>query len=125
METIKQVIKYGIVGAANTLITAAIIWVMMKKADVSPIPSNIVGYAFGVLNSFIWNKQWTFKSSAGWIGSAMRFGVVFGICYLLQLLLLICLNRYLSIDPYYNQLIAMAFYTVINFLMNKYFTFKT
>ncbi|MDR1981615.1 MAG: GtrA family protein [Tannerellaceae bacterium] len=124
METIKQVIKYGIVGAANTLITAAIIWVMMKKANVPAIPSNIVGYAFGVLNSFIWNKQWTFKSSARWIGSAMRFGVVFGICYLLQLMLLICLNRYLSIDPYYNQLIAMAFYTVVNFLMNKYFTFK-
>ena len=28
------------------------------------------------------------------------------------------------IDPYYNQLIAMAFYTVINFIMNKFYTFK-
>jgi len=34
------------------------------------------------------------------------------------------LNPYLSIDPYYNQLIAMAFYTVINFIMNKFYTFK-
>ena len=48
------------------------------------------------------------------IGSAARFGVVFGVCYLLQLgLLVYVLNPLLSIDPYYNQLIAMAFITVV------------
>jgi len=47
------------------------------------------------------------------------------VCYLLQLGFLVCvLTPYLPIDPYYNQLIAMAFYTVINFIMNKFYTFK-
>ena len=116
-ETVKQAIKYGIVGVSNTVITAVVIWIMMKLFGCSDVA--------GVLNSFIWNKQWTFRSSAGWIGSAVRFGVVFGVCYLLQLgLLVYVLNSYLSIDPYYNQLIAMAFYTVINFIMNKFYTFK-
>ncbi|OAV63356.1 GtrA-like protein [Bacteroidales bacterium Barb6XT] len=124
METIKQAVKYGIVGVSNTLITAGIIWVMMKVAEFPDVVSNITGYVAGVLNSFIWNKQWTFKSSDSWVSSGIRFGVVFGICYLLQLGVLLLLNRHLAIDPYYNQLIAMAFYTVINFLMNKYFTFK-
>lgn len=125
METVKQVIKYGIVGVSNTLITAIVIWVMMKMLGCSDILSNIVGYAAGVLNSFIWNKQWTFKSDAGWASSGFRFAVAFGICYLLQLAFLIFLNRHLSIDPYYNQLLAMVFYTMINFVMNKYYTFKT
>ncbi|OAV66275.1 GtrA-like protein [Bacteroidales bacterium Barb6] len=124
METIKQAVKYGIVGVSNTLITAGVIWVMMKVAGFPDVVSNITGYVAGVLNSFIWNKQWTFKSSDSWVSSGIRFGAVFGICYLLQLGVLLLLNRHLAIDPYYNQLIAMAFYTVINFLMNKYFTFK-
>jgi len=124
MEAIKQLIKYGLVGVGNTLITAAVIWLMMKIAGCSDILSNITGYVAGLLNSFILNKRWTFKSSAGWTSSAIRFGVVFGICYLLQLGLLICLNKTLTIDPYYNQLIAMVFYTLINFLMNKHYTFK-
>lgn len=124
METVKQAIKYGVVGVSNTLITAIVIWIMMKLLGFSDVVSNIVGYIAGVLNSFIWNKQWTFQSSAGWISSAVRFGIVFGICYLLQLGLLIYLNKHLSIDPYYNQLLAMAFYTVINFIMNKFYTFK-
>jgi putative flippase GtrA len=124
MEAIRQVIKYGIVGISNTIVTAAVIWVMMKLFGCPAVLSNLTGYVAGVLNSFILNKQWTFKSSDDWMDSAIRFGTVFGICYLLQLGLLFYLDRYLPIDPYYNQLIAMVFYTVINFLMNKFYTFK-
>lgn len=124
METVKQAIKYGIVGLGNTLITAIVIWVMMKIFGCSDILSNIMGYMAGLLNSFIWNKKWTFESSAGWVSSAFRFGIVFGVCYLLQLALLVYLNANLLIDPYYNQLLAMMFYTIINFVMNKYYTFK-
>lgn len=124
METVKQAIKYGIVGISNTAITAVVIWVMMKMLGCSDVTSNVVGYVAGVINSFIWNKQWTFHSSSGWTSSAVRFGVVFGVCYLMQLGVLMYLNANLSIDPYYNQLLAMAFYTVINFIMNKFYTFK-
>jgi putative flippase GtrA len=124
-KAIKQAIKYGVVGVINTLITAVVIWIMMKLLGCSDVVSNVVGYIAGVLNSFIWNKKWTFKSTEKWMGGAIRFGVVFGICYLLQLgLLVFVLNPYLAIDPYYNQLIAMAFYTAINFVMNKFYTFK-
>ena len=124
-ETVKQAFKYGIVGISNTVITAIVIWIMMKLFGCSDVVSNIVGYVAGVLNSFIWNRQWTFHSSVSWVSSAVRFGLVFGICYLLQLgFLLYVLNPYLSIDPYYNQLIAMLYYTVINFVMNILYTFK-
>lgn len=124
MKIWKQAIKYGIVGAGNTLITAVVIWVMMKVLGCSAVASNVVGYAAGVLNSFIWNKQWTFQSHAGWRKSAVRFGLVFAVCYLLQLALLCGLEAMAPIDAYYNQLIAMAFYTVINFILNKVYTFK-
>ena len=124
METLKQAIRYGVVGVSNTLITAVVIWVMMKLAGCSDVLSNITGYAAGVLNSFVLNKKWTFKSTIGWTRGAVRFGVVFGICYLMQLGLLLYLNKHLTIDSYFNQLLAMAFYTVINFIMNKYYTFK-
>ena len=125
METIKQAIKYGIVGVSNTLITMAVIWVMMKLFDCREGLSNFTGYVVGLLNSFIWNKQWTFRaSSTGWTKSAIRFGIAFGVCYLLQWGLVIFLNDHLPIDHYYNHLIGMVFYTAINFVMNKFYTFK-
>ena len=56
-ETVKQAIKYGIVGVSNTVITAVVIWIMMKLFGCSDVVSNMVGYIAGVLNSFIWNKH--------------------------------------------------------------------
>jgi putative flippase GtrA len=123
-RTIKQFFKYGLVGISNTLITAAVIWIMMELLKYSSNVSNITGYLAGFINSFIWNKQWTFKSSDSWGASAVRFSAVFGICYLLQFGLLNYLDRHLLINPFYNQLLAMAFFTAINFPMNKFLTFK-
>lgn len=122
---IRQALKYGLVGVGNTLITAAVIWVMMKIFGTSDVVSNIIGYAVGLINSFVWNKKWTFNSSASWRSSALKFGVVFAVCYLLQLSFLLYLNATLTIDSYYNQLIAMVFYTIVNFIMNKFYTFKS
>lgn len=124
MKIFKQAIKYGVVGISNTIVTAVVIWVMMKCLGLSDVASNVVGYLAGVLNSFIWNKQWTFNSKAGWRKSGLRFGLVFLVCYILQLGFLFILNACTGLDPYYNQLIAMVFYTVINFIFNKVYTFK-
>ncbi len=121
---LKQAVKFGIVGVGNTLITAFVIWLMLKVCGFSDYISNVTGYGVGVLNSFVWNRCWTFHSAAGWKRSAVRFGIVFGISYLFQLGVLFVLNATLEIDPYYNQLLAMVFYTIANFILNKVYTFK-
>ncbi len=125
MKTVEQFIKFGLVGVSNTLITMVVIWGMMKWLGCAEGLSNFTGYVAGLLNSFIWNKQWTFKeSNAGWIGSAFRFAVAFVFCYALQYGLVLFLNSRLPIDHYYNHLIGMVFYTVLNFVITKFYTFK-
>ena len=51
-ETVKQAIKYGIVGVSNTVITAVVIWIMMKLFGCSDVVSNMVGYIvlYGISN---------------------------------------------------------------------------
>lgn len=124
MKTKTEIIKYAIVGLSNTAVTATAIWILTKCFGISETTSNFTGYIAGLVNSFVWNKQWTFRSDAAWLKSAVRFAFAFALSYIPQYFLLIYLNKTLSIDPYYNQLIAMAFYTVINFVLNKFFVFK-
>ncbi|MDR0795132.1 MAG: GtrA family protein [Tannerella sp.] len=142
MKVVDQVIKFGVVGLSNTLLTLIIIWVMTKWAGCSAVLSNLVGYSIGLISSYIFNKQWTFKSSVGWKKSAIRFFLVFAICYTVQLLVMVSLNRYcpenpplydffsplllvLKIDPlFYIHMFAMLFYTLLNFIINKFYTFK-
>ncbi|MDR2791959.1 MAG: GtrA family protein [Tannerellaceae bacterium] len=125
METVRQALKYGVVGAGNTLLTAAVIWVMMHWCGTGDVTSNFTGYVAGLLNSFFWNRRWTFRSNTGWFAGGLRFLIAFLICYLLQLGVLLLLRRHMAFSPYSNQLIAMGVYTAVNFVLNKYFTFKS
>jgi putative flippase GtrA len=147
---IVQAFKYGIVGVLNTLVTAVVIWLMMhwifnlkgaENASSTVVSvSNIVGYGIGLINSFVWNRKWTFQSNKSWKTEFLKFTGMFLICYLPQLLLVMLLNRYANVpvlvfhllnhpymlsSAYICQLIGMVFYTVLNFLCNKYYTFKT
>ena len=139
-----QVIKYGIVGVLNTLLTAATIWIMMflvfqteKENPSSTLVasvSNITGYIVGLINSFVINRKWTFKSNNNWKNEFIKFIMAFLICYIPQFFLVNFLNTntdyYFDVQPvvishtYTCQLIGIVFYTSINFLLNKFFTFK-
>jgi len=139
-----QVIKYGIVGIINTLLTAITIWIMMrfvfqtekmKNASTLVISvSNITGYIVGLVNSFVFNRKWTFKSKNHWGKEFIKFVTAFLICYIPQLFLVNALNTYTNImvdfkplvisHDYTCQLIGIVFYTSLNFLINKYYTFK-
>ena len=73
-ETVVQAVKYGVVGAGNTVITAIVIWVFMKLFGCSDVTSNVVGYAAGVLNSFVWNKKRALPQVRQ--GSSMFIGLI-------------------------------------------------
>ena len=123
-KTIKQLIKYGLVGISNTLITLAVIFIFMKLLNFSYIISNAVGFLFGFINSFILNKIWTFKSKKSVGRESLLYIMIFAVCYILQLILLIVLKEKLHVKPEYAQIIAILFYSMLNFSGNKYITFK-
>lgn len=123
-KIIKQFVKYGLVGVINTIITISIIYIFMKLLNVSYIISNVVGYLFGFINSFVLNKIWTFKSKKSIEKERFFFILIFVICYSIQLVFLVILKEKLLIKSEYAQIIAMGFYTVLNFVGNKYITFK-
>jgi len=113
-----------------------------KAENVSPLiitVSNITGFIAGLINSFFWNRKWTFQSKNRWGKEFIKFFTAFLICYFPQLFLVNFLNTvitgadYLLVIgnftlnikiAYICQLIGIAFYTSMNFLLNKYYTFK-
>lgn len=148
-NTLSQLLKYGVVGVMNTLLTAIVIWVMLrwcfgvdsdtKASSMQMVVSNFVGYAVGLINSFVFNRNWTFKSKSDWKTGFLKFVVCFAVCYVIQLVVVLTLNRYITIptihfgtfganfiinSSYICQLIGIVFYTGLGFFINKYYTFK-
>jgi len=119
-----QSIKYIVVGIINTLLTLVVIWLMRNVFHTPLVVANVTGYVLGFINSFLLNRSWTFKSFNDWKKEFIKFLMVFFICYLIQLGVLLLLEKYTGLKETYNVLIGMVVYTALNFLFNKYFTFK-
>ena len=71
-----QLLRFIIVGLSNTVVTLAFFALLAKVLHVPDIPANAVAYVLGIVNSFLWNKYWTFGAKAsgrGW----REFGLFF------------------------------------------------
>ena len=136
-KTIVQFMKYVIVGCMNTAITLGVIFVCKSLLDVNPYLSNALGYIAGLINSFIWNKNWVFKSQNGYSREAIKFGIGFALCYLLQLGVVYALNSttfgtyewqildIFTISGYgVATLLGSVACTVVNYVYNRVVTFK-
>lgn len=130
-----QMVKYGMVGVLNTLVTLAVIFLCKSVLGVNEYLSNFLGYFFGIINSFVFNRIWVFHSQAKVQSSLPRFLAGCGLCYLVQFGVLWLLTRAFG-DAEYDlgffvlsgygvaTLIAMVVYTAANFLYNKLIAFR-
>ncbi|MCS7205765.1 MAG: GtrA family protein [Leptospiraceae bacterium] len=119
-----QFLKFSLVGVVNTLITLSLIYLFTVILQINYLLANGIGYVAGFLNSFFWNKFWTFRSR-GKIGREfLLFLIVFGISYGFQFFVLLILVEIISFDEFFSQILSMGFYTLANFFLNKYMTFR-
>ena len=136
-NTSVQFLKYIMVGCLNTGITLGVILGCKSLLGINPYISNAIGYIAGLINSFIWNKNWVFKSQKGYTREALKFAIGFGLCYGLQLLVVYLLNStsfgnyqwdLLGIFTLSGYGVATLFgnivYTIANFIYNRLITFN-
>ena len=84
-----QLIKYGIVGVSNSLLTLFVIYICNDLLSMNLYVSNAIGYIVGLINSFVWNKNWVFKSHDRKVTTEMTLFVIgFFLCYGINILVL-------------------------------------
>ena len=59
-----ELVKFGIVGAANTAVDFFCFWAFVTFSAIPPLIANTVSYSLGGANSFILNRFWTFRRTA-------------------------------------------------------------
>ncbi|TNB49578.1 GtrA family protein [Martelella lutilitoris] len=118
---VEQFLKYGLVGVMNTVITLSVI-AGLSYIGFAPVTCNIAGYAFGLLNSFLFNGRFTFDSTYN-RRVAYRFLIGFALAYGLNLIVLVALTRQSDLPEMASQLVAMVAYNVGFFLVMKFWVF--
>lgn len=139
-KTSIQLLKYGAIGVMNTLITLVSFYLLNTWAGISYGISNIVGYVLGVINSFLWNRNWVFKTHNNLGREALLFGCGFMLCWIMQGIVSLVLleglmwkNLPTDIIPFLPMenagqnivmVVSMVVYTVGNYIYNRMVTFK-
>lgn len=70
-----QAIRFATVGVSNTVIDFIIFMLLQSVTGV--VAAQFIGYGAGTLNSYLWNRRWTFARGKGFDFSEMiRFLLV-------------------------------------------------
>ena len=125
-ETIAQIIKFMTVGVLNTAIDAGMYLVLTRWLGFGSalVLAKGIAYAVGMVNSFFWNRSWTFKSQ----GNAWRAAGLFTLTHIAAL----AINAgtmALALDAlHFSEIIALGLATaasfIWNFVLNKVLVFK-
>lgn len=118
------VLRFLAVGALNTSVGLGSIYAWKYFFSLGDVPANVLGYAIGLANSFLWNRRWTFSHFGDITGTAARFLVAFVLAYAANLATLLLLMRGAGLNPYLAQAFAVVPYTAIFYLGCRHFVFK-
>lgn len=139
-QTFVQLLKYGVIGVLNTLITLVTFYLLNTRLGLSYGISNVTGYVLGVINSFLWNRNWVFKTKNDFKRELALFVIGFLICLALQLFVSWILLEVVGwkdlrddIIPFFPMqkagqnivmVLAMVAYTLANYAYNRFVTFR-
>ncbi len=118
-----QLFKFAAVGVLNTGLGYGVIFACMYLGGLGAVTSNLIGYAVGLVVSYVLNRTFTFRSAAPPQGEVLRFVAIFLIAYLANLgVLLLSIHR-LGSHEGVAQVVAGVAYFGISFVLNKYYVF--
>ncbi len=123
-----QFVKFGLVGVSNTLVYYGIYSLLVHFGCHYAI-ANGIGFVISVLNSYLWNSLFVFKKGEGKKRNSAATLVKTFISYALTGLLLQTLLLHLLIDvagfsKYVAPLLCVCVTTPLNFLLNKFWSFR-
>lgn len=129
MKTIKQVIKFCIVGVGNTIV-AYVAYLSALKITGYLFVANFLGFFFSTINSFLWNNVWVFKKKEDekrnpWIALLKMFMMYAFTGIVLNYFLLLLWVNILGISDVIAPLINSVLGIPINFLISKLWCFKS
>lgn len=127
-EWLTQFVKFGLVGAVNTLLSLGINYLFIWLDPSLYLWGNFVSWAVSVLNAFYWNNRFVFQKSAAtrkelWLRLGKSY-VSYGASFLLSTLLMWLEVQVLGLSEWLSPILTLIVTIPLNFVVNKLWTFR-
>lgn len=120
----RQLIRYSMVGLASNLV-CYLVYLGLTRLGMNPKLAMSVLYGVGVLQTFVFNKLWTFKHDGVDRTAFYRYCTVYGLGYLFNLTSLYVLVDRLGYPHQVIQGMMIMLLASMFFLAQKFWVFRT
>jgi len=121
----RQFIKFGLVGVSSTVIDWGIYLILTRFAGIYYLMAKILSFSFAVINSYVWNRRWTFRSNDPQkLRQFIKFLIIALVGVVLNTLIMYIVVDYIHLNDLYGLVISSAIVMFWNFLANKFYTFR-
>lgn len=127
IKKLKHIIKFGCVGGLNTIVDFGIFSILNGIFGLNYIISQIISYSSGTLNSYIFNRFWTFKDTRNvkkkTTEELVQFIVINAASLGVSLIGMSMLMRDKNMNSLIAKIGAMGLAQVVNFLGYRFWVF--
>lgn len=128
LKVLWQFVKFGLVGFSNTIVSY-IIFAICVKFSMHYLIANVLGFFFGVINAYFLSNRYVFRATEGTkrnhIAALSKTFLSYGVTgVLLQSIMLYFFVEKAGLESLIAQLICLAITVPLNFVLNKFWSFK-
>ena len=122
----EEKVRYLIVGGWNTVFGyaafAALYFLLRNFLHYTFVL--VISYIFGITNAYICYKFFVFKTKGNYLREYLRFYLIYGIAFIINLALLPIAVEFLKLSPLLSQGGIVFFTVAISYFGHKNFSFK-
>jgi putative flippase GtrA len=123
MDIHRQFSRYAIIGVVSNLIIY-LAYLLLTASGIGHKTAMTFLYIIGVLQTFFFNKNWSFQYDGASMPALRRYIITYGFGYLFNLAMLMLLVDFLGYPHQIVQGIMIIVVAVTVFLLQRYWVFR-
>jgi putative flippase GtrA len=116
-------LRFALVGCANTLLGFTVIMAAAWLLQLGDVAANAIGYACGLLLSFVLNRRYTFRYEGRTAGALVRYLLAFAVSYGVNVGVLVIFTAVLGQSSVLSQALAVCSYTIAFYALSRWVVF--
>lgn len=123
-RTFKQLLRYGVIGLSSNAIGYLLYLGLTDGLGMDPKLAMSLLYVVGVLQTFLFNRKWTFGHEGRKAPALLRYFGAYGLGYLVNLLALYLLVDRLGHPHQIVQAVMVFVLAAMLFMLQKFWVFR-
>ena len=116
-------IRFLFVGGINTCVGFGS-YALFIALGVNPYLATTFSTIIGVINSYFWNKYFTFKQPKKSLSEVLRFASVYAVSYGANLGLVYLFVDRMGVNSYLSGVLCLFVTTILSYVGHNFFSFK-